>query len=195
MVRRVLIISAAFPCLALTACVQPAFTGPTAPELRPGYVATNLNAGDLWEGVLDFLADTGADWRAWETGERFVQGRVLLSSGPLVVRARRFDSPPAYEPNPLGPRYADCGGWDQEPAAGFGDLRADLTVRVRNADGGGLLKVVLPRIWLEEIHGTGGSSNANAVLPCISTGEFEAEVMEAMVQRATPILWRGTARQ
>lgn len=197
MLRKILLVS-----VLTTACVPTFSYSPPSHQPPPsGYVQATHPPDQLWEAVLDYLADTGADWRPWSEGERFVQGEIILVSSPRVVTVTGQENPfggnvqtsagvRRLVPDSTGLRFADCGSMSHVPLAGAGDLRADVTVRVREGDtvgGPGLLKVAIPRIWVTNAR-ISLDRTLSGPLPCVSTGVFEREAARAIIRRAVPNL-------
>ena len=166
--------------LALAASVQIGCaarrTLPTLDQPVPGYVPVESSTAEAWDAVVDFLVDNGIAFDFISSEMRVAKITAILASGPMLVNGM----PSA---NPLAVTYADCGTIRNRPTVGWGDLVADIAVRVRPGESGALLKVVVPRMRNEIPTGV--------VYECVSTGEFEAEAETAIRERLRPIMKSG----
>lgn len=151
---------------------------PTTPWPVPGYVPVEASSPAAWDAVVDFLVDNGTEFDFISADMRVAKITVLLAPGPIGGPAER-----AQRPNPEAVRYADCGRSRGEPYAGWGNLIADVAVRVRPAESGSLVKVVIPRLRQTRFDGS--------QVPCVSKGVFEREAEAAIGERLEPIIKRS----
>ncbi len=158
--------------LGITACGSK-WTPPDEPSPIPSYFPIDAPESEVWNAAVDFLVDTGTEWEFISDELRLAKLQVIL------VRGTVKDNMWVY--NPKSSRWAHCGAVDGEPVAGYGDLWGSIAIRVRyDDDGTGLLKVVMLDVWQER----------KPLEPdiCVSTGEFEKSVVEAIQQKVVPTL-------
>lgn len=175
MTSRVSLIGWSLLCLLATGCA-PSWSPPTGTSPTPGYVPEGASADEVWNAAVDFLVDTGTEWEFISNDMRTARINSLITRGPRVEGRQ-------VVPNEEATQFADCGRRNDSPAAGYGDLWAAIAIRVRRtADGAGLLKVVVPRMWIT----VAGSENRD----CVSRGALEERIRTGIRERITPTIGR-----
>lgn len=158
------------------------YVPPTDPDPTPGYVPIEGSAGEAWDAVLDVIADFGMTVDFISAEMRFARTSGVLARGavariPMSRRRIRFLSEALEEEG--AHRWADCGLLNDIEASGVADLHADFSIRVREDRGSGIVKVVVPRMWML---GTDGRE-----FRCVSTGRFEDEMIDLIEERVAPM--------
>ena len=162
--------------------VAPSGSGPS-----PGYVEVDGTPEAAWDAVLDLIADFGLDFDFISAEMRIARISGVIAAGParrLPTGRQALSALERRRPSDNARRWADCGTINGKNATGMSDLHADISIRVREVDGVGIAKVVVPRMWI----GTGPESSAR----CVSTGVFESEWEERIEDRIHPIMRGGS---
>jgi hypothetical protein len=118
---------------------------------------------------------------------RFAKISGRLASGPIVLvkdpggllRLSVTDT----IPSPQAIEWADCGILDGDEMAGWGDLFARFSIRVREHRTEGIVKVVIPEMWQEM---RVGPSVETRRLDCVSRGTFEDLLLDRIQDRVVP---------
>lgn len=159
----------------------------TAEPPTPAYDPVGSASADAWDAVIDVLADFGVDFDFISPEMRFAKISGRVASGPIVIirepsslfRMGRADTIPQSE----AVSWADCGTLAGEPVVGWGDLYANFSIRVRDDDGRGIVKVVVPDMW--QI-GPGVQGGAPRRFRCVSRGAFEQLLVDRVRARVIP---------
>jgi hypothetical protein len=182
------ILSSALILLLASGCAYgPQYVPAAVQPPEPMYDRVGSPSADAWDAVIDVLADFGVDFDFISPEMRFAKISGRLASGPLVIvresramfRPGRADTIPA----PEAVAWADCGTLDGEPVVGWGDLYADFSIRVRDDNGGGIVKVVVPQVWQL---GPGIQGVDRRRFRCVSLGAFEQLLVERVQDRVVP---------
>lgn len=177
--------------LRLFACLAVALfaAGCSAHRVHPPRVATPdleyetspATTEALWDAALDFVAGEDPLANVPVHHERLIVTSFDVLPGPLHRKRNVrlwFDR---IEPvrNPAASVYADCGKLDGKPLAGWGNLIAEVAIRVRPTEEGAGVGVVVRRMWQE---GSPALQGRDVIL-CASTGELEARLRRKILDR------------
>jgi hypothetical protein len=165
----------------------PQFVPAASEPPEPAYDPVGSASAEAWDAVIDVLADFGVDFDFISPEMRFAKISGRLASGPLVIvrepgtlfRLGEADT----IPSPDAVQWADCGTLKQEPVVGWGDLYAEFSIRVRDDNGRGIVKVVVPHLW--QI-GPGVQGSELRRFPCVSRGTFEQLLVDRVQDRVVP---------
>ena len=143
--------------------VRPHALGPDT-----GYIEADGTAEEAWEAVLDLIADYGLTFDFLDGDQRIARISGVIAPGALAVlptSRQGIAGTQRSRISELAQDWADCGTLDGFPVAGLADLRADISIRVREYQNRGFMKVVAPAMWVR--------TTTRGDLRCVSTGRFE----------------------